>query len=442
MHITRAARHDDSTATALPSARVSPPIGVVLRIEAPGAVPATYRLSSGACTLGSGDGCEVSVGNRTISRRHLELRLVPEGVAVRDLGSRNGTFYLGQRIEGMVLAIGGSLTLGQDVRLTASVDGQAFGEGPSYEAPAYRGVLGRSLVMRQLFGVLQRLEGSLVNVLVEGESGVGKEVIARAVHEGSRVASGPFVALNCGAVARELVASELFGHRRGAFTGAVETRRGAFEAADGGTLFLDEIGELPLEVQPMLLRALEMGEIRGVGEDVTKTVKVRLIAATNRELDQRLQEGAFRSDLFYRLAVVRLRVPPLRDRPEDIDLLAEHFARAEGTTLPQDALASLRSGRYPGNARELRNAVQVYAALGSLPAVGPPAGGTIPGLREVVDLSRPYLEQRDALVDDFTRVYLEALLMRAGGNQTVAAQIAGLDRTYLGRLIAKVKKIR
>jgi DNA-binding NtrC family response regulator len=438
--VTISGSHDDSTATALPASRTTRPIDVLLRIEAPGSPALVHKLGQGSSTLGSSETCEISVKSRTISRKHLELRPVPEGVSVRDLGSRNGTFYLGQRIEGMVLALGGSLVLGQDVRLTIDVDSQALEAMPPFEGSSYRGVLGQSLVMRQLFAVLRRLEGSLVNVLVEGESGVGKEVIARAVHEGSRVASGPFVAVNCGAIARELVASELFGHRRGAFTGAVEARRGAFEVADGGTLFLDEIGELPVEVQPMLLRALETGDIRAVGDDTTKRVKVRVVAATNRELDQRVQDGSFRADLFYRLAVVRLRVPPLRERPEDIDMLATHFAAADDATLPADILARLRARPYPGNARELRNAVQVYAALGTLPTVEPTAPGKPTSLRQLVDLSRPFLEQRDALVDEFTRHYLEALLTQTGGNQTLAAQVAGLDRTYLGRLITKVRK--
>ncbi len=434
---TRASR-EEPTATALPAAKLAPPLAVMLGIEAPGAAPRSRRLEQGSIVIGSSEGCDVVVAEKTISRRHVEIRLVPEGVSVRDLGSRNGTHYLGQKIEGMVLAIGGSLVLGQEVRLTVSADAETLEAVPPVGQSSYRGLLGSSLAMRRLFAVLTRLEGSLANVLVEGESGVGKELIAHALHDGSRVANGPFVPVNCGAISRELVASELFGHRRGAFTGAIEARRGAFEAADGGTLFLDEVGELPLEVQPMLLRALETGEVRAVGDDAAKHVRVRVVAATNRGLDDRVRQGAFRADLFYRLAVVRLWVSPLRERPEDIDLLAAHFASTEGTTLPTEVIARLRARPFPGNARELRNAVQVYAALGTLPSLESAGPGAEPAFG--IDLSRPYLEQRDALVDRFTRAYLEALLAHTGGNQTAAAQIAGLDRTYLGRLIAKVRR--
>jgi transcriptional regulator with GAF, ATPase, and Fis domain len=205
---------------------------------------------------------------------------------------------------------------------------------------------------------------------------------------------------------------------------------------------LDEIGELPLEVQPMLLRALESGEIRAVGEDTPRFVKVRVIAATNRDLEDGVRQGAFREDLFYRLAVVRLRVPPVRERRDDVDVLAQRFAASEGLgELPKQVRDALRARELPGNVRELRNLVQAYGALGVLP---PERGGGRDvrqvALRHSVDLSRPFLEQRDELLEEFTRTYLEALLAHTGGNQTAAAQIAGLDRTYLGRLLGKLRR--
>jgi transcriptional regulator with GAF, ATPase, and Fis domain len=245
--------------------------------------------------------------------------------------------------------------------------------------------------------------------------------------------------VNCGAIPRQLVESELFGHRRGAFTGALEHRRGAFESADGGTLFLDEIGELPLDVQPALLRALESGEIRSVGEDKAKHVKVRVVAATNRDLAAEVSAGRFREDLFFRLAVVRINVPPLRGRPEDIELLANDFAGSLGIApLPDELLEELKSRSWRGNARELRNAVQAYAAVGQLPAdLGGPVASLEEALRTNIDASRPYAEQKDAVLDQFTRVYLKMLIQRAQGNQSAAARIAGLDRTYLGRLLVK-----
>jgi transcriptional regulator with GAF, ATPase, and Fis domain len=294
--------------------------------------------------------------------------------------------------------------------------------------------------MRHLCAILQRLEGSLVNVLVQGESGVGKELVARAIHQGSPRADGPLVVVNCGAIARELILSELFGHKKGAFTGALERRVGAFEAADGGTIFLDEIGELPLEVQPVLLRALESGEVRPVGENEAKTVSVRVIAATNRDLEEGVKAGAFRADLYYRLAVVKLAVPPLRERPEDIELLAQSFARAAGVGLPAEVLDKLSRRPWAGNARELRNAVEAYAALGTLPEGGGPESPLLDfALRQVVDLARPYAEQKELVAEAFARSYLRALLAKTAGNQSEAARISGLERSYLGKLLVKYR---
>src|SRR6185503_10855221 len=215
---------------------------------------------------------------------------------------------------------------------------------PEAESAGYRGLVGVSAAMRRIFAILLRLEGSLINVLIEGESGVGKELIARALHEGSSVHEGPLVIVNCAALGRELVLSELFGHRKGAFTGAVEARKGAFEAADGGTLFLDEIGELPLDVQPMLLRALESGEAKPLGENAPRKVRVRVVAATSRDLEQEMQAGRFREDLYYRLAVVKLTIPPLRERPEDVEVLAQRFASAAGLgALPPEVIERLEA---------------------------------------------------------------------------------------------------
>ena len=266
------------------------------------------------------------------------------------------------------------------------------------------------------------------------------------MHEGSAVASGPLEIVNCGALARELIASELFGHKKGAFTGAQEARRGAFQIADRGTLFLDEIGELPLYLQPALLRALETGEVRAVGDDRTARVKVRVIAATNRDLEEEVRAGRFREDLYYRLAVVRLHVPPLRERPEDIEPLTRLFASAAGLReIPRPTLERLRAHTWPGNVRELRNAVDTFAAIGMLPLQ---AGTTATGpafdvaLERMVDVARPYADQKDDLVERFTRMYLRALLAHTNGNQAAAARIAGIDRTYLGRLLVKYGMVR
>jgi transcriptional regulator with GAF, ATPase, and Fis domain len=326
------------------------------------------------------------------------------------------------------------------VEVAIDADTDCLVERLSESETSYRGLVGVSGAMRRLFAVLKRLEGSLVSVLVQGESGVGKELVARAIHAGSARAAGPLYAVNCGALARELVASELFGHKRGAFTGAVEQRVGAFEAAHGGTLFLDEVGELPIDVQPVLLRALESGEVRAVGDTEARRVDVRVVAATNKSLEEEVKAGRFRGDLFYRLAVVKLEVPPLRDRPEDAELLAGVFARNAGLAeLPAEVLAELARMPWPGNARELRNAVEAYVALGSLP--GAPAANLRALdhlMQQVIDPNLPYAEQKERFADLFTKNYLTLLLAKTGGNQSEAARISGLERSYLGKLCAKL----
>jgi DNA-binding NtrC family response regulator len=434
---------DDRTAPLATRLGPAPtPIAAVVRVLDAPAVPATFTLKEGTCVIGSAPTCDVAIAEATVSRTHVELALVPEGVAVRELGSRNGTFYQGQRIERMVLGLGGRLKVGA-ATVAVDADNDALRELDAFEGTVYRGIVGASAPMRRLFAMLRRLEGSLATVLVEGESGVGKELVAQALHEGSSVARGPFVAVNCGALPRETIASELFGHRRGAFTGAHEARRGAFDSAAEGTLFLDEIGELPLDVQPTLLRALELGEVRAVGEDTARRVKVRLVAATNRDLEAEVRAGRFRQDLFYRLAVVRLAVPPLRERAEDVEPLARRFAERVGIPpLPPAVLEALKGRAWPGNARELLNAVQSYGALGFVPGSPQevpraPASSLDQQLRALVDPRRPYADQKDDLVDRFTTVFLEALLAETSGNQSEAARLSGLSRGYLGRLMAK-----
>ena len=416
------------------------PLGAVVRVLDAPATPPAFRLTTGTCVIGSAPGCDIVVAAPTVSRTHVELGLVQEGVIVHDLGSRNGTYFYGQRVERMVLSLGGRISVGA-ATVAIEADTDALVNAPAFAGNIYRGIVGESPALRRLFAVLRRLEGSLATVLIDGESGVGKERVAHALHEGSGIAKGPLVIVNCGAIPRELIASELFGHRRGAFSGAVDNRRGAFESADRGTLFLDEIGELPLELQPMLLRAIELGEVRTLGDDQPKHVKVRVIAATNRDLEAEVRAGKFRQDLFYRLAVVRLRVPPLRERPEDIEPLATRFAISAGLAgLSPDIITELRRRSFPGNARELQNAILSYAALGMLPDLTsapappePPRGHALPA----VDLSRPYAVQKEELTDAFTRAYLQALMARTSGNQSEAARVAGLNRNYLARMLVK-----
>jgi len=430
---------DDFAATTTTVARDKnpAPLSAVVRVLDGRGAPVSFRLKAGRCTIGSSRECDIVLEDRSVSRVHAELELAPEGVRVCDLGSRNGTLYLGQRIERMVLGLGATIQIGA-TPIALECDAHALDNVPLGET-SFRGMVGVSTLMRRLFGTLLRLDGSLATVLVEGESGVGKELVAKAIHDGSRVSAGPMITMNCGAVARDLIASELFGHRRGAFTGAVDNRKGAFESADGGTLFLDEIGEMPLDVQPMLLRAIEAREVRQLGSDQTKPVKVRIIAATNRNLEAEVQAGTFRQDLYYRLAVVKMVAPPLRERPEDIEPIARRFAEAAGlTSLPSEIIERLKARAWPGNARELRNVIEAFAVLGSLPGEGSGGAPLIQSaLAMFADPGRPYEEQKEAMNAMFTRSYLQKLMAAANGNQSLAARTAGLDRTYLGRLLLK-----
>ncbi|HEY6558200.1 MAG TPA: sigma 54-interacting transcriptional regulator [Polyangiaceae bacterium] len=414
------------------------PLGVRICVHGARSAPPEFELLRGSCCLGAARDADLIIESPAVSRRHLEVEVVPEGLRVTDLGSRNGTFYLGQRIERAVLTPGARVRLG-DVDVSFELRGSELEQTPDYVGNAYRGLLGSSSSMRRLFASLTRLEGSLVPVLIQGESGVGKELVASAIHAGSRLAESPFVAVNCGALARELVGSELFGHERGAFTGAVGKRVGAFEQADSGTLFLDEIGELPLDLQPALLRVVESGELRPLGASGARSVSVRLITATNRLLEDEVGAGRFREDLYYRIAVVRLAVPPLRARREDIPLLSEHLAAQYEASLPPDVVEALKARTYAGNVRELRNVIQAYLALGQLPAEAQTRPSSLDAaLADYLDARRPYGEQKDELLTRFARAYFAAVLDETRGNQAKAAQVAGLSRTYLSELLSKL----
>ena len=425
---------DGPTRTLHRSKLVIDPLPVILKSSA-----AQVRLEDGTCLVGSGSRSNLVLDDPTVSRSHAEFSLVPEGVRVRDLGSRNGTFYQGQRLTSAILSPGTRLLLG-GAPLSIELDEGHLAHAATLGGSLFRGMTGASALMLRLFTTISRLDGSLVPVLVRGETGVGKELVARAIHEGSRVGAGPFVPVNCGALSRELVASTLFGHARGAFTGAISARQGAFLSAHEGTLFLDEIGELPLDSQASLLRALESGEVVPLGQDSARSVRVRVLAATHSDLVERVRAGLFREDLYFRLAVVTLVVPPVRERREDIPELARCFARQEGASdLDEDVIAELALRDFPGNVRELRNAVLAYLALGQLgtePVAPAAAASTEHALAPRFDI--PYLTQRDALVETFTRDYLTQLLEHSNGNQVQAARTAGLDRTYLGRMLSKL----
>ncbi len=434
-----AAGREHSTSASARRASLDP-LPILIRIENARAHPSTFRLSSGRCVLGAGNEADVVIEADTVSRQHVELQLVPEGVAVTDLGSKNGSFYLGQRFHHMSLYPGSRFCIGS-VEVHIGIDAETLSRHEPKQPRSYGDLIGVSVPMCRLFSQLLRLEGSKVNLMIAGESGTGKELIARAVHEHSVVHGGPFVVVNCGALDRQLVRSELFGHQRGAFTGAVRRHIGAFEAASGGTLFLDEIGELPLDVQPMLLRALEERKVTPVGSHDETPFDVRLITATHRDLQADVRAGTFREDLFYRVQVVRLEVPALRERLEDVAVLAREFARRQGVpSLPDDIIEALGRHNWPGNVRELRNAVDAYLALGEAPLLAPSSHPG--GIEDAIDLfvtpNKSYADQKQELMQLFTKAYLRQLMERTGGNQSEAARLSGLERTYIGRLMGRL----
>jgi DNA-binding NtrC family response regulator len=299
-----------------------------------------------------------------------------------------------------------------------------------------------------------RAAHSDISVLVTGESGTGKELIARALHDLGPRQGRPFVTVDCGALPPTLIGSELFGHERGAFTGADRAHVGAFEAAHGGTLFLDELGELPPALQATLLGVLERRVVRRLGSRTDTPIDVRVVAATHRDLRAEVNAGTFRLDLYYRLAVVTLHAPPLRERPDDIPLLVEHFLRDAGWDQPVAALISpaamqaLTSLHLAGNVRELRNLVEAAVVMGE-PALREPAPGEVASASPVdaaqaaslrADLALPYKDARAGLLDAFERAYLDALLARAGGNVSAAARLGRLTRSHLTELIARHRR--
>ncbi len=320
------------------------------------------------------------------------------------------------------------------------------------EVSEFRGMYGSTPIMRDVFRMIARVGRTDVTILVSGESGTGKELVARALHDESSRRNKPFIALNCSALPSELVESELFGHTRGAFTGAVKDRGGLFEAANGGTLFLDEIGDLGPLAQAKVLRALENGEVMRVGGTKTTRVDVRVIAATNRPLDEMVSDGRFREDLLYRLKVITLSLPPLRDRVEDIPLLAGHFLHlfAERHGLParqidNEASEVLMNHEWPGNVRELRNVIEGALVMADGPEISVcdlPASLTtqkarlpISFMEQSADL--PFVEARERALREFDRAFLSAALARNDGNIARTARALGLHRQSLQKLLAR-----
>ncbi len=412
-------------------------------------------------TIGATQDNDLVLSDETVSRHHCRIFLEQDQYMVRDLGSTNGTFVGPVRVREAWLAPGCMLTLGQSRIRCLPIDERVRIEPSPREQ--FGELVGANPKMREVYTILERIAPTDATVVVEGETGTGKELVARALHGASRRSGGPFMVFDCGAVPPHLIESELFGHEKGAFTGAVSARKGLFELAHGGTVFLDELGELALDLQPKLLRVLEQREVRRVGGGRPIRVDVRVVAATNRDLSAEVKAGRFRQDLFYRLSVVRIKLPPLRDRKEDVPRLVEHFLahgkfnqgpdgqpRVRG--ISREAMDLMMAYDWPGNVRELHNVVEravsfaqaevLQAAdlpehlLGSAGThVGPPPGseaGWMP-----VPTDAPFKDAKEQWVALFERQYLERLLQEHEGNISRAARAAGIDRKHFRRLLQK-----
>jgi DNA-binding NtrC family response regulator len=416
-----------------------------------------HVLEDGTTMVGTHADNDLILTDATVSRYHLELRVRKGGIEVRDLETTNGTRHGGARIGQVVLIGPARLRIGKHTELDVEPVDSAVELG-DWPGDRFGDVLGATPAMRRLFALLAKAAATEATILLSGETGTGKEALAEAVHQGSGRATGPFVVVDCGSIPHELIASELFGHAKGSFTGATGDKQGLIEAAHHGTLVLDEIGELALDLQPQLLRVLDRRQVRRVGETQAIDVDVRVIAATHRDLRAMVRAGQFREDLYYRLAVVAAHVPPLRERKADIPALAARFAERMGRgtfALSPSLLALLDRHDWAGNVRELRNVVERAlslgdAGLGDLAEPGAasaartsagdgapprpvgPAGDTPNDMLEL-----PFKEAKAALVENFERDYLTALLARHRGNISRAAAEAGIDRNYIHRLVKK-----
>jgi DNA-binding NtrC family response regulator len=399
--------------------------------------------------VGSAPDNDLVIEDASVSRTHLKIEGERGGFRLRDLGSKNGSWMGGCRLVEAVLTGPLTLRLGQ-AELVVEPLSETHEVALSRET-RFGNLLGESSVMREIFARLAKVAATDVTVLIDGESGTGKELVAEALHQHSHRRSGPFVIFDCSAVQPNLVESELFGHLRGSFTGAVAARVGAMAEADGGTLFLDEIGELDLELQPKLLRALENHEVRPVGSNDRRRVDVRIVAATNRDLGQMVKDGTFREDLFWRLNVVRVALPPLRRRPEDVPLLVRHFlglaaardSNPKPMTIGYETMQKLQSHAWPGNIRELRNAIERAAVLSTGREldvdVHNAAAATVAaadGLAIRFDL--PFKDAKARLIDVFERTYWERTLDAHGWNVSAAARATGLHRKSLEYVVRKL----
>ena len=396
-----------------------------------------------------------------VSRFHAEIEVGPRGYLLRDRESKNGTWVHGLQVGSVFLEDGTVFKLG-DTECEFKLENEAV-EVRFSGKNKFGKMLGKSLAMREIFALLERVAPTDATVLIEGESGTGKELVAEGIHVSSPRAKGPFIVVDCSAIARDIIESELFGHVKGAFTGASGSRKGAFEAANGGTLFLDELGELPIDLQPKLLRALEKREVKPVGGNETLKTNVRIVAATNRNLQQEVKDGNFREDLYYRFAVIKVELPPLRERPDDIPMLVEAFleqaAQLTGRTgvdIAYKTMEKLKRHRWPGNVRELKNFVEraVLLTQGDQIETKFLNSQEIPTQETSVDMGSdsmaktaldenlPFKDAKSRMIEEFEVAYWRGLLERTDGNISKAARIAGVHRKSVEYILKKLDLTR
>jgi len=401
-------------------------------------------------TIGSSSHNDLSIEDSTVSKRHCEIDVEQSGYLIRDLDSTNGTLVQGVRVSSAHLAPGSEIQLGKTRIVFCPL--QEANDIPLSHNEAFGAMMGRSVPMRRIFYLAETYSPADVTVMITGETGTGKEILAEEIHNHSSRRDKPFIVIDCAAISKELIESELFGHVKGAFTGANADRQGAFELADGGTVFLDEIGDLSPDLQPKLLRVLEKREIKRVGCNKVRKINVRIISATNRNLANEVNEGRFREDLYYRLSVVHLELPPLRRRREDVPLLVKRFLidlhGEEALSQLADfdrTMEILKRHEWPGNVRELRNLIELafyserrpvdlsaFLSLGNLRA-GRKNGE--PEVNFVTD--KPFKDAKNDLIEEFEKTYLNDLLARNKQNISRSAREAGIERAYLQRLIRK-----
>ncbi|OGQ05493.1 MAG: hypothetical protein A3F82_01500 [Deltaproteobacteria bacterium RIFCSPLOWO2_12_FULL_44_12] len=411
-------------------------------------------LNKNLTAVGKRETNDLPLTDKTVSRNHLEIEYSSDSFLLRDLGSTNGTYLNGSKVKEAYLAPGDTIKIGNTMLEFVAFDEKISIEPSTKEI--FGQMAGKSRKMRQIFAILEKISPSHATVIIEGETGTGKDLVARAIHEHSTRKSHPFMVFDCSGVAPNLIESELFGHEKGSFTGAIRSRAGAFEAAKGGTVFLDEIGELTLDLQPKLLRALESREIRRVGANTPTRIDVRVVSATNRNLKKEIEAGRFREDLYYRMSVVKISLPPLRDRAEDIPLIIQKLLTdskfnktATGlkvTRVEDDALKLLMRYPWPGNVRELANVIEracsfvegstiarshldfIFAEMGE---------GEERTDRMKVNADLPFKEAKQQIVEVFEKEYLEDLLKRHNHNLSKAAREAKVDRKHIRNLLKK-----